>query len=136
MIDRNIVLNSLIGVPYKLGQDGPEEFDCWGLARYVQKNLFNRELPKIENRPSTLLGMAKLVRDHSVRKEWSILEKPVDGCLVEMSHNKHCYHIGVYLSSNGGGIIHSIESIGVCWDRLIHLKAAGWRKFVYHGYIG
>ena len=38
-------LADIVGKPYKIGGRGPNAFDCWGLVRYVYKELLNIELP-------------------------------------------------------------------------------------------
>lgn len=37
----------LIGRPYDLGAGGPDSFDCWGLVRWVFKNVHGIELPMV-----------------------------------------------------------------------------------------
>lgn len=36
-----------IGKPWELGAEGPNAFDCWGLARWVQERVYGRELPQL-----------------------------------------------------------------------------------------
>ena len=53
-----------------------------------------------------------------------------------MAHNRHPFHVGVWLDLDGGGILHSARNVGVTFDAPLNLRAAGWRRFVYHRWIG
>ena len=127
------MINSLIGLPYKVGAEGPDFYDCWGLAKKVQKDLFSREMPSIKDSPNTLEGLLNFVRDNHARKQWSVSQDfPRHGQLVELSKSDRPFHIGVYPDYDGGGIIHSLEKVGVCYDRIQLMKITGWRKMVFH----
>lgn len=126
-------LNSLIGKPYEVGAVGPDSYDCWGLAQVIQRELFGREMPDIKSPPKSLKSLIHYVRDHDARKQWKAAEKfPIHGQLVEMTQSEHPFHIGVYLEYDGGGIIHSFNPAGVCFDRPAVLRLAGWRGMIFH----
>lgn len=132
-----IDLNTLIGKPYVVGKEGPDEYDCWGLAKFIQKELFGRELPSIQESPSSLKGLMNFVKEHEVRKKWQVAKNyPIHGQLVELSKSENPFHIGVYLNIDGGGILHSIDKLGVCFDKIRIMKIMGWRKMVFHDFIG
>lgn len=128
-------VSDLIGLPYVVGAQGPNEFDCWGLAKEVQKRLFNRDMPSIEDPPTDLHNLMNFIKKHPARRQWLKSKGPKHGQLVELAHGKHPFHIGVYLNIDGGGLIHSVNPLGVCFDRIPALEAAGWRKFIYHDWI-
>lgn len=131
------MINSLIGLPYKVGTEGPNFYDCWGLAKKVQKELFSREMPSIKDSPDTLRGLMTFVKDNHARKQWVVSENfPVHGQLVELSKSSNPFHIGVYLEYDGGGILHCLEKVGVCYDRIKLMQVTGWRKMVFHDWIG
>lgn len=130
-------LVSLIGKPYKLGYEGPDYYDCWGLAKHIQSVMFGRHMPSIKTPPEKVAGLVKFVKTHEARKQWTLAKSyPKHGQLVEMSTNELPFHIGVYLNIDGGGIIHSHENCGVCFDTMPLMKIAGWRRFIYHDWIG
>jgi cell wall-associated NlpC family hydrolase len=129
-------INSLIGKSYEIGASGPESYDCWGLVKVVQKELFDRNLPDISQSPSSLKNLIVFVREHSARKEWRVSENKFQhGQLVEMSKNENPFHIGVYLDYDGGGILHALGKIGVCFDKPQFMQLMGWRKMVFHDWI-
>jgi hypothetical protein len=51
---------------------------------------------------------------------------PSDGCLVLMGKREWPHHIGVYLDTDGGKIMHCLEHVGSAIDSVRSLKAAGW----------
>ena len=129
-------VQSLIGLPYVDRANGPSEFDCWGLFRYVQKNLFSRDLETIISDTMNIREIAYLFKNHEERKKWRVCEKPTHGGAVEMSHSRHPHHIGIWLDIDGGAILHCQPSAGVSFDPVLALKAGGWRRFIYHEWVG
>ncbi len=129
-------VNSLIGLPWRSGAKGPEAFNCWGLAMVIEDRCFGRILPFMDVDDEDVRAVMRKVATTEHRKCWTHVERPVHGGLVEMSSGKHPYHIGVYLSIDGGGVLHSHNPSGVCFDRIATLQAAGWRRFAYNDWIG
>lgn len=132
MMARLAFINSLVGKPYRRGAAGPDEFDCYGLARHVQKHVFGRDLPLFEApEESGRISLAAFLATHPERKFWVNIGKPVDGALVSMAKQEIGYHIGVYLADDGGVIIHALEGSGVIVDQPFSLQALGWRRLQY-----
>ena len=130
------LVNSLVGLPWCSGADGPEAYDCWNLARLVQKEVFGRELPEVRTATFDLRAVAKEIAQNDHRRLWVRVDAPRHGCLVEMTSGTHPYHIGVYLDADGGGILHSHSPAGVCFDRTASLEASGWRRLYYNDWTG
>lgn len=136
-VEELLFIASLMGKPHVPGAEGPDAYDCWGVAKTVQRELFHRELPSIKAPPTDIRMLVAFVREHMARDQWKVAEiDRQNGQLVELAHGKHPFHIGVYLDIDGGGILHSLAGIGVAFDRPIVLTASGWRKFIYHDWIG
>jgi hypothetical protein len=138
-------LNGLLGLPWQRGAAGPQAYDCWGLVVEVERALFGRTLPMIAEPPETKEELQAFVALHAARKQWCVVERPVHGGVVEMSHQGDPFHIGVYLDVDGGGIFHSVSPSprggptrlgGVRFDPILKLQASGWRRFVYHDWNG
>ena len=129
-------VNSLIGLPWRSGANGPDEYDCWGIAQAVQGRLFLRQLPDIRINAEDVRTVMREIATTKARMSWTRADGPAHGRLVEMSSGRHPYHVGVYLDVDGGGILHSQNPAGVCFDRIATLQAAGWRRFTYNEWIG
>lgn len=132
-MNRVDTINALLGRPYVLGAQGPEAFDCYGLARQLQADLFERPMPAFEMPGQAgRTAIAAAIAVHPERQRWREIEAPVDGALITMARNTVGYHIGTWLAEDGGIIVHAIEDCGVVVDTFPSLEAIGWRKFRIH----
>lgn len=130
---RIAAINAIIGRPYRLGAQGPDAFDCYGAARALQRDLFGRDMPEFSMPGSAgRTAIAAAIAAHPERGRWAEVERPVDGALVTMARNTCGYHLGTWLSEDGGIVVHAIETCGVVADTLATLEAVGWRRFRFH----
>ena len=127
------MINRLIGTPYDLGGRTAGTLDCYGTARELQRELFNRDMPDFAiPGEAGRTAIAAAIAVHPERTRWREIEVPVDGALVTMARNVCGYHIGTWLEEDGGMIVHAIEDCGVVADTIQTLEAVGWRKFRFH----
>lgn len=130
---RSEIINALIGVPYRLGAQGPDELDCYSCARMLQSKLFQRSMPEFAMPGQAgRMAIASAISVHPERHRWHEIAEPVDGALVTMARNQCGYHIGTWIEEDGGVIVHAIEECGVVADTISTLQAVGWRKFRFH----
>jgi hypothetical protein len=129
-------IESQLGKPWEKGAAGPDAYDCWGWAEVLQRVAFGREIGTIAEPPEDKRALIEFVKAHAARKNWRQVETPVHGGLVELAHNSRPFHIGVYLDIDGGGISHATAGVGVTFDTILALRAAGWRRFVFHEWSG
>lgn len=130
---RAAVLSALIGLSWRANAAGPESYDCWHLARHVQRELFGRNLPDVSvpDHPSWRWMIASIEK-HPERNRWQ--ESPqlhglitaADGSLVLMARSDRPAHIGVWLKPEQR-IIHADQCAGVVLDQVAMLRAGGWR---------
>jgi hypothetical protein len=129
-------LNSHIGDRYRRGAAGPHAWDCWGLTRAVQRELFARELPIVAfNDAISLRALLETFASDENRQGWCELavdETQQTGDVVTMSKASEEHHIGTWFAFDGGGVFHAIELHGVCFDTLTHLQMQGWRRFRFY----
>jgi hypothetical protein len=132
-MDRAAIINALMGRPYRLGAQGPEAFDCYSTVRALQLGLFRRDMPAFEM-PSQAgrMAMAAAIAVNPERANWRETDRSVDGAIVTMARNLQGYHMGTWLSEDGGLVIHAIEDCGVVADTIMSLEAVGWRRFRFH----
>jgi hypothetical protein len=136
--DRTAFLRDLIGKRWAAGACGPETFDCWHLARLVQKELFGRELPSISVPDDPAWAwLLETIAAHPERARW--VERPTlnghlinarDGALVLMARVQRAAHIGVWFAPECG-VIHCDQPSGVKFEDLAVLRASGWRKVMF-----
>ncbi|MBF0355951.1 MAG: C40 family peptidase [Alphaproteobacteria bacterium] len=124
-----------IGLPWSATGDGPGSFHCWALVRHVQKERFGRDLPAIPN-PEDLFAIAKHFRDHPERRRWAMAETPQEGDCVLMRQARYPVHVGIWLSVDGGKVLHAIQGLGVVAQSPASLAAHGWRVEGYYRFMG
>jgi len=132
-----LVVESLLEKPWKLGAQGPEAYDCWSLVRHVQRALFGREVPIVELPETTAPHrIARLFETHPGNALWREAPRPSHGGGVLLSSAKSPLHCGVWLQVDGGVLLHCAEGVGVCADDLLKLKALGYYNFRFRDWIG
>jgi cell wall-associated NlpC family hydrolase len=136
--DRTAFLRGLIGKRWAAGGCGPEAFDCWHLARHIQRELFDRELPSISvpDDPGWA-WLLETIAAHPERAQW--VEQPTlnghlinacDGALVLMARAQRAAHVGVWLAPERG-VIHCNQPSGVKFEDAAVLRASGWRRLMF-----
>lgn len=127
-----------IGKPWEAGAGGPDAFDCWGLARAAQDQIFETTLPEAGIAADEIADLRKVIRaigDHPARDRWIQALTPKHGDLVTLAHHRYPSHVGVYLELDGGGILHTTREEGVSFDTEIVLKLKGFARAVYYRYV-
>jgi cell wall-associated NlpC family hydrolase len=134
---RATFLRRLVGKRWAANGRGPDEFDCWHLARHVERQLFGRELPEIEE-PNDLswVWLLNAFSSHPECRNW--IERPqanglitaADGALVLMARAKRAAHVGVWLLPEQR-VMHCDQVSGVMFEDPATLRASGWRKLMF-----
>lgn len=124
----------VVGLPWRENGYGPEAYDCWGLARACQKEVFCRDLPIIDY-PSTIRAIVETIEEHDVRDAWPEMPSPAHGDVVTMTQSKHPHHVGTWLALDGGRVLHATQREGVMCCSLHQLKLEGFRGLRFHRYV-
>lgn len=118
-----------IGLPWKEGAMGPDAFNCWGLLRHIQLKYFGILLPEI------IVGDTVACREMYEEKvnnhEWVPVDIPRHGDGV-LLRGGNLPHVGVYLDLDGGGILHSMEEVGVIFTHPRSLPALAFGRVTYY----
>lgn len=138
-MDRITFLNDLIGCPYEKNAKGPDKFDCWHLAVYVQLTMFNKVAPVIEiPEEAGWLWMIQQFSMHPELVNWQEIEQPLnglitapDGAIVLMARNKHPAHCGVYFEKERS-VLHADETDGVVFQDIPTLTMNSWAKLRFY----
>lgn len=130
MIDRIAFLEDLIGRPYRIGATGPDAFDCYGLARHVQANLYGVSMPRLPFVAVTTRQQAEAMLGHPELRNWCEIpeHKARDGDGVLMGNvAKRDFHLGTYVVPGTAGVVlHINEKCGVVADDLPGLRSIGF----------
>lgn len=118
-----------INSPYKLGANGSEgTYDCWSMIRCLQRDVYQREVPAIAGEVSNLKGMMLAFKQDPALNQWQSVELATlqEGDCLLLTQHTHPHHVGIYLDTDDGGVLHAIEHVGVCFQSLNSLKNNGW----------
>ena len=130
MTDRLAILEDLIGKPYRIGATGPDEFDCYGLARHLQRTLYAVDMPVLPFVAATTRAQAEAMLNHEERRNWVEIQdhEARDGDLVLMGNVvKRDFHLGTFvIPVTAGMVVHVDRDRGVVADDLPTLRAIGF----------
>ncbi len=133
-VTRAAFINQLLGRRYEAGAMGLAAFDCYGLARYLQAQLFGRDLPMFQlPGEASRFAVASAIAVHPERNRWHRIERAEDGALVVMARQDCGFHLGTFLALDRGLVVHTIEQTGVVAESPWQLAspAARWRLEYY-----
>ena len=109
--------SAYIGLPWELGAEGPDAFDCWGLARWVQREHYGRELPQLRVVPQRLQPgdeQTRVLLDLMRHTGWALLpdwRQMRDGDLLRM-HAPMGPHIGIAVQTSPAAPVTVLHSLG------------------------
>jgi len=107
---------------------------CWELVRQCQETLFGRLLPPVLVAPERKRELIELMDLRHSYAGWRQAPQPEHGAVVFMTRHGHgatraACHSGVWLSLDGGGVLHTDEPHGVVFETLPELTARNWADF-------
>lgn len=121
-------INRYIGLSWAAGARGPDAFDCWGLLREVQARQFGKSIPDMPE----FGAVARDMYDERMNsREWVIVDKPFHGAGVLMRGGDDP-HVGIWLDLEGGGVLHSMERVGVIWSPRATLRMLGFSRLKFY----
>jgi cell wall-associated NlpC family hydrolase len=130
MTDRLAFLESLIGRPYRIGATGPDAFDCYGLARYIQAKLYDVAMPELPFVAATTRVQAEVMLSHAERDNWREIpeHEARDGDLVLMGNViRRDFHLGtLVVPVTEGVVLHVDRPSGVVANDLPSLRCVGF----------
>lgn len=107
-----------IGTPWEAGAQGPGAFDCWAFFRHVQREHFGIEVPIVQATDyDDADEIVALVNGHEENQRWWPIHPDVplqdgDGVVIHRP-----LHVGVWLSVDGGGVLHCARNAGVIFTK-------------------
>ena len=116
-----------IGDPWVAG-----EHDCWAFVRRVWREQFGIEVPLIDVDACNRLACVRAFAGHEERANWHNVTTPQEGDAVLLSQSKHPSHVGVWIDADGGGVLHCVEGVGVVFQTVSSMRAAGWHGMEFY----
>lgn len=126
---------SYLGKPWKPGACGPDAYDCWGLLRAVYRARAGIELPEagVAQVTHSLRDVIKRFADDQLYGGWRKIDAPgrdLDGAL--MAQAKNPIHVGLWLTADGGKMLHAISGGGVVAMNATSLASAGFKVLAWY----
>jgi len=123
-------VRKVIHVPYAENAQGPDAYDCWGLTRACQREVFGIDLPII--RTDNIREVIAAFTDHALADSWKVSPIAMHGALVGLSSAKHLHHIGTWLDLDGGVLLHTVQTSGVLVQDSNELRINGWHTLRFY----
>lgn len=102
-------LNEYIGIPFRnRGRTREEGFDCWGLVVDVQRELFGRDLPSLDDQYASAYDRetVRALIDTTQPEIGAVnVESPETGDIAVIAFDGRPCHVGVYV--HPGLILHT-----------------------------
>lgn len=122
-------VSNYLGKEYRRDGDGPEEWGCWYLLRHCLREYYGVILPLA---PVGDLEACRGIYSSRVRSgAWIPVSTPEDGSPVLMRGGREP-HVGLYLDIDGGGILHSLEDVGVVFSTPQSCAAMGFCELKFY----
>jgi cell wall-associated NlpC family hydrolase len=104
----------LLGKPWKAYASGPDAFDCRTIVNAVFQELygFDPGLPMEAEPNNADVFEAEYARLYK-SGNWERLTAPEHGAIVLLAQGAKLRHMGIWLSVNGGRLLHCSENKGV-----------------------
>ncbi|WP_205169122.1 NlpC/P60 family protein [Burkholderia sp. LMG 13014] len=121
-------INQYVGLRWAAGARGPDAFDCWGLLRHLQAEHFGISIPDV---PGFGEAARDLYHERMSSHAWEIVSFPFHGAGVLMRGGDDP-HVGVWLDLEGGGVLHSMEGVGVIWSSRASLRMLSFSRMKFY----
>lgn len=108
------------------------EHDCWAFFRKVQAAHFGNQVPDFGFDPTVALSCARAIESNPETGRWQAVTVPHEGDAVLMGRNRVASHIGVWVSADGGGVLHCLRSSGVVLQKHSRLAGDGWSHVQFY----
>lgn len=112
-----------LGKGYRRDGQGPDEWGCWYLLRHCLSEHFDTKLPLAPL--GDLRGCKELYSSRVRSGSWVAIKEPLHGSPTLMRGGREP-HVGLYLDIDGGGILHSLEGVGVVFTTIQACHAMGF----------
>lgn len=120
-----------IGIPWVAG-----ESDCWAFARRVWLEVFGWHVPPVNVDAMSRLASTRAMLAPDMYVGWQPATGPAEGAAVVMSKGRHASHVGVWTYADGGGVVHSVQGVGVVFTPLPAMAAMGLKVLAYYWRAG
>lgn len=137
---------ALIGIPWAADGEGPGlgadpdwpdlwswSFNCRSFFAFVQSRVYLRAVPELGDAdPEDDLAIRAAFERLVGLSGWQQTDRPAEGDAVIMGMGRKADHLGVWLSIDGGGVLHCPRGHGVGFHAPHVLKLQGFAVLGYY----
>ena len=106
--------------------------DCWAFCRRVWSEQFGMTVPVVTVSAHNLRAITRAFSRHEERALWAAVEVPQEGDAVLLAHSTYASHIGIWVTADGGGVLHCQHPSGVVFSSRAALARAGWARLQFY----
>ena len=119
-----MVLGDFIGIPYVDKGCSMVGADCYGLARMITSEIYNKKMPPLNHDYESAFDFDEMAQAVTrTKQEYFKLDTAEEGCIVLLKVKGIECHIGTVISGNS--FIHTLGGHDSCLERL---DSAMWVK--------
>lgn len=129
MMDETDYIRSMLHRPYN-----DDSFTCWHLVVDCQLKVFGRRVYSDMPKVACWQEYGRIIHNHPERANWVEVDRPRPGSVAMFRKVKFELHAGVWLSPQGGVILHCDKPHGVVYDdpELLLGMGTGLNKIRYY----
>ncbi len=110
--------------------------DCWAFARKVWREQFGISVPAVDVDACSRLACSRAFAGHGEVANWSLVDLPQEGDGVLIGKNKRPSHVGVFVASGSGSILHCVQGVGVLCQDIKSMELMGFRALGFYRRAG
>ena len=118
---------------YKLGADGPEDYDCWNFVRWIWRDHYGIDMPALPT-PGDMTEQLRLFATNVSELGWKQVAEPKNGDGVLFVRAKAGIHVGIYIGDlSPPRVLHNDDG-GPKLHMFSHLESLRWSwRFYRYG---
>jgi cell wall-associated NlpC family hydrolase len=116
-----------LGKPWRLGADGPDAYDCWGLVRAALRQRAGIDLEPIVIPQSDQRGIVAAFLAHPALSAWARVDAPRELDAVLMAQARHPMHVGLWVAGGTDLRVMHAPQCGVVVQDVVSLRTHGFR---------
>lgn len=134
-----VLINRLLGTPFRWNARGPDAYDCWGLVMEVRRaaglvvpdewGAWSTNTPDSNSEACGLME-AQIGR---VPATWKRDSSPLEGAIVAMSTHQKIHHVGV---ATPFGVLDTTRQLGVTLNTVPRLRDLGYKRVEFYQWVG
>ena len=122
-----------LGLRYRVGANGPRDYDCWNFARLIWRERYGLDLPELPT-PGDMAETVRAIAVQAPQLGWREVSVPRDGDGVVFARARAGCHVGVYVGDLFPPRVLHCDDGGPKLHTFAHVESLRWRwRYFRHG---